>query len=127
MLTNFENEIDSVFNETLVDLQLKQREATNLLNAPIEKLKIMLEDMAHRRVESVYLKIENEIMAFREILEQIRAFIVDEEGFIPFNYSQEDLDAIASLKTTASIMIEGLLDDITKIILHFSESLMEPI
>ena len=53
--------------------------------------------MAHRRVESVFLKIENEILTFREVFEQTRAFIVDEDGYMQFTYSQEDLDTIQNL------------------------------
>ncbi len=65
--------IDGVFNDTIGVLQQAQRDAVNLINSPIEILKEALEDMAHRRVESVLSKIENEILTFREVLEQTRA------------------------------------------------------
>jgi hypothetical protein len=55
LLTNFDNEIDTVFNETLAELQKYQREATNLLFSPIEKIKLLFEDMANKRMENVYL------------------------------------------------------------------------
>ncbi len=51
--------------------------------------------MAHQRVESIILKIEHEIFVLREVLEQTRALIVDEEGYMHFTYSQEDLDTMS--------------------------------
>ena len=61
-------------------------------------------------MESVFFKIENEILTLREVLDQIRAFIVDEDGYRQFNYSQEDLDTMSTLKNTAITIKEGLLD-----------------
>lgn len=86
-MNNFENVMDRIYNETLSSLQKSQREATNLVNSPIEIFKDIIEDMAFRRKKSISLKIENEILTFREVLEQIRAFIIDEEGYLKFNYS----------------------------------------
>jgi hypothetical protein len=127
LITSFENVIDGVLKDTIDVLQQAQRDAVNLINSPIEILKASFEDMAHRRVESVFHKIENEILTFREVLEQTRALIVDEDGYMQFSYSQEDLTTISELKTTADIMSAGLLDEVTNVILHFSDALMEPI
>ena len=61
MITSFENVIDGVFNDTVGKLQQAQRDTMILINSPIEILKAEFEDLANLRVESVYLKVENEI------------------------------------------------------------------
>ncbi len=61
MITSFENVIDGVFNDTVGELQQAQRDTMILINSPIEILKAEFEDLANLRVESVYLKVENEI------------------------------------------------------------------
>ncbi len=60
-------------------------------------------------------------------MEQVRANIVDEEGYMQFTYSQEDLDSLLELKKTAEVMTDNLLYEVENVIIHFSDSLMVPI
>jgi hypothetical protein len=97
LITSFENVIDGVFNDTIGVLQQAQRDAMALINSPIEIFKDSIENMAQTRVENVFGKIESEISSFRNVMDDVRGLIVDEEGYLSFTYTQADIDALTTL------------------------------
>ncbi len=94
IVTSFEDLIDGVFDDTIGVLQDAQHEVSALINSPIEILKDSFETMASNRVDNAYTYVEDQIEKAREILDQVRALIIDDDGYLPFSYSQADLTAI---------------------------------
>jgi phage-related protein len=127
LVIGFENVIDGIFNDTIGVLQEVQREVSSIISSPIEIIKHSFESMASRNLDDSFTYMEDQIASLREALEQVRAPILDETGYLQFTYTYNDLNALVEMNERAVNMKEAMLDDVRDVLTHFADSISKPI